>query len=188
MVPRPDGGPDPAEDPAEDLADVLNHLRAKSQTLAVAESLTGGLLAASLTSVAGSSAVFRGSLVAYASDLKVALLGVAAELVERVGVVSPEVAEAMAAGARAQCGATWALSTTGVAGPDQQEGKPVGTVFVGWAGPEGSGSDRLELRGDRAAIRRATCVGALSLLRRRLEAAEQPIGQAGEEQSVPGQG
>lgn len=173
MVLRPDSETDTVE--------VLGRLRRDAQTLAVAESLTGGLLAATLTSVPGASAVFRGSVVAYAGDLKVALLDVPASLVERAGVVSSEVAVAMAEGVRAGCGSTWALSTTGVAGPDEQEGKPVGTVFVGWAGPRGSGSDRLELRGGREEIRAETCGRALSLLRRRLEAADGP----GQGQSVP---
>lgn len=159
---------------------VLDRLRREAQTLAVAESLTGGMLAATLTSVAGASAVFRGSVVAYATDLKTALLDVPASTVERVGVVSAEVAQAMADGVRRRCGATWALSTTGVAGPDEQEGKPVGTVFVGWAGPAGSGAERVELHGERAEIREATCLHALSSLRRRLEEVE----GSGEEQPV----
>lgn len=170
----------PVADAEHEAAELLAALRTAGQTVAVAESLTGGMLAATVTAVPGASDAFAGAVVAYASELKVALLDVPAELVQRAGVVSAEVAEAMAAGARRRCRTGWAVSTTGVAGPDQQEGKPVGTVFVGWAGPDSAGSERLRLTGDRAEIRRATCVHALTLLRRRLAAAR--------EQPVPGSG
>jgi PncC family amidohydrolase len=167
-------------EPGGDVVAVLDLLGERGQTLAVAESLTGGMLAAAITSVAGASAVFRGAVVAYATDLKVGLLDVPDAAVQRVGVVSAEVARAMAEGARRRCGATWAVSTTGVAGPDEQEGKPVGTVYVGWSGPSDSGSARLALHGRRSEIREATCVHALSSLRRRLEAVE----GSGEEQPM----
>jgi len=173
---------DPAGDAYPAAVELLSALREGGETLAVAESLTGGLLAATVTTVPGASTVFRGAVVAYATDLKVRLLGVPSDLVDRVGVVSAEVAEAMAAGARDRCAAAWALSTTGVAGPDEQEGKPVGTVYVGWAGPGGGGSDRLLLSGGRAEIRRDACRHALSLLRRMLSE------RADGEQPVPGAG
>ncbi|HET7327704.1 MAG TPA: CinA family protein [Nocardioidaceae bacterium] len=166
----------PPPDPDRAAADVLAALHRAGLTLAVAESVTGGMLAATLTGVPGASAVFQGAVVAYASSLKVRLLDVPAELVGRVGVVSAEVAEAMAVGARSRCGSTWAVSTTGVAGPDMQEDKPVGTVYVGWAGPHAAGSERLQLAGGRVAIRRAACAHALSLLQDRLSrAGEQPL-------------
>lgn len=170
----------PQPEPDRGAADILADLRRVGASLAVAESLTGGMLAATITAVPGASEVFEGAVVAYASELKVRLLGVPAELVGRVGVVSAEVAEAMAVGARERCGSTWAVSTTGVAGPDGQEGRPVGTVYIGWAGPDATGSELLQLSGDRAEIRRVTCTHALALLRRRLdEAGEQPVSGSG---------
>jgi PncC family amidohydrolase len=152
-----------------EAAEVLARLGAAGHTLAVAESLTGGLLAASLTDVPGASAVFRGGVCAYATDLKSALLEVPEDTVRASGVVSAEVARAMARGARARPGCTYALGTTGVAGPDRQEGRPVGTVFVAVAGPAGDETTALRLSGDRRAIRRASCLEALRLLRRTLD-------------------
>ena len=154
-----------------EAAAVLDALSAAGDTLAVAESLTGGLLAATVTDVPGASAVFRGGVCAYSSDLKVSLLDVPDELVRSEGVVSASVAEAMARGARARLGSTYALSTTGVAGPDAQEGKPVGTVFVAVCGPEGTDAEELRLQGDRHAIRQSTCLAVLGVLGRRLGAA-----------------
>lgn len=137
------------------------------QTLATAESLTGGLLGATLTAVAGASAVYRGGLITYATDLKASLGGVPAELLERVGAVAPDTARAMAAGAAARCGAQVAVALTGVAGPGIQEGQPAGTVFCGWyaeGSAPGAGAERLALGGDRDAIRRAAVAGALKRL------------------------
>jgi len=136
----------------------------RGETIASAESLTGGLVAAALTSVPGASAAFRGGVVAYATDLKAAVLGVPDDLLEQRGAVDPDVAEAMAEGARARLGTTVGISTTGVAGPDPAEGKPVGTVFVAVAAPGGTVSRPLLLTGDRAAIRAATVQSALDLL------------------------
>ncbi len=150
-------------------AEAVGALRAGEHTLAVAESLTGGLLAASLTGVPGASAVFRGGVTAYATDTKTALLAVPEALVRSEGVVSEQVATAMAAGVRDRFGATYALGTTGVAGPDPQEGQRVGTVFVAVAGPAGAEVVALTLDGDRHEIRVATCVAALDLLGRTLE-------------------
>jgi nicotinamide-nucleotide amidase len=101
----------------------------------------------------GASLVLLGGVVAYAPRVKVALLGVPAELIDRVGTVHPDVAIAMAEGVRARLGATWGLSTTGVAGPGPAEGKPAGTVHVAVAGPSGTATRALELKGDRAAVR-----------------------------------
>ena len=98
----------------------------------------------------GSSEVFRGGVVAYATDVKIAVLDVPEAVVEQHGVVSAECARAMARGVRRLTGATYGVSTTGVAGPDEQEGKPVGTVYVGVAGPDGDSAVALELVGDRA--------------------------------------
>jgi nicotinamide-nucleotide amidase len=148
-----------------EAARVLAMLAARQQTLAVAESLTGGLLAATIVDVPGASKVFRGGLVVYATDLKTTLAGVPGDLLATRGPVDPEVAGLLAAGARRRCGADWGLGTTGVAGPDPQHGTPPGTVYLGVAGPDGAPSvRRLELAGDRPAIRRGTVSAALALL------------------------
>jgi PncC family amidohydrolase len=145
-------------------AEVLGLLAASGATLATAESLTGGQLAAAVTSVPGASAHFLGGFVTYATGLKESLLGVPHSIVETYGVVSAECAGAMASGCRAATGATYALSTTGVAGPDQQEGKPVGTVYVGLAGPDGVSTLAMELVGDRQQVQERACREALSAL------------------------
>ena len=166
--------PDRAGRPA--AADLLDELRDRGATLATAESLTGGRLAALVTEVPGASAVYLGGVVSYATAVKVAVLGVPEELVERYGVVSPECAGAMARGARGLTGATYALSTTGVAGPDEQEGKAVGTVYIGLAGPDGESALALELVGDRAAIQDRTCREALAALQVNLRGEEPGLG------------
>ena len=139
-------------------------LIAREETVATAESLTGGLVAAALTSVPGSSAAVRGGVVAYATELKAELLGVPADLLELRGAVDRGVAEAMAEGVRDRLGATTGVATTGVAGPDPAEGKPVGMVFVAVAGPGGLASRQLALTGGREEIRVATVKSVLSLL------------------------
>lgn len=139
---------------------VLAALRRRGERVACAESLTGGQLAAALSEPAGASAAFVGAVVSYATEVKRDLLGVTA-----TAVISAECAEQMAIGARRLLGTDWALATTGVAGPDLQEGQPVGTVYVGIAGPDGVRSARLALEGDRAAIRAATVTAALAELR-----------------------
>lgn len=139
-------------------------LREASATLATAESLTGGRLAAALTSVPGASASFRGGVVAYATDLKTSVLGVPDDVVASYGVVSAPCAEAMARGARLLTGATYAVATTGVAGPTEQEGKPVGTVYVAVHGPVGCTVVSLELGGTREEIVERTCQEALTAL------------------------
>ena len=123
---------------SELAGEAIGLLIARGQTIAAAESLTGGLVAAALTSVPGSSAAFRGGVVAYATDLKAAVLGVPDDLLERRGAVDAAVAEAMAEGARTRMWTTVGVATTGVAGPDPAEGKPVGTVYRrgGRAGPD----------------------------------------------------
>jgi len=143
---------------------VLGTLIERGQTLAVAESLTGGLLAATLVDVPGASAAFRGGLIPYASDLKASLAGVAPDLLSERGPVDPDVAAALAAGARERCAANWGLATTGVAGPDPQGGRAVGTVHVAAVGPGTARTRSLHLPGDRAAVRSATVTAALDLL------------------------
>jgi nicotinamide-nucleotide amidase len=142
----------------------LSVLRNRGQTLATAESLTCGLIASRLADVSGASAVLRGGLAAYATDVKTSVLGVDRQLVDRYGVISSECAEAMAVRAVALFGSDWAVASTGVAGPDRQEGRDVGTVYVAVAGPAGVTSRALRLSGDRNAIRTATAEAALSLL------------------------
>lgn len=139
-------------------------LREASCTLATAESLTGGRLAAALTAVPGASAVYRGGVVAYAGEVKVEVLGVPREVVETVGVVSAECAAAMAHGVRRLVGSTYGVATTGVAGPTEQEGKAVGTVYVAVAGPEDVVTVALELSGTRERIVEQTCREALEAL------------------------
>ena len=139
-------------------------LRARSETLAVAESLTGGALAAAVVDVPGASTVLRGAVVAYATDLKHALLGVDADLLAAQGPVHPEVARQLADGVRDRLGATWGLATTGVAGPDPQDGIAPGTVYVAVTGPDSNRVERLLLPGDRGEVRAATVGRALLLL------------------------
>lgn len=139
-------------------------LRASGSTVATAESLTGGLIAAALTSAAGSSATFRGGLVVYATDLKASLAGVDTDLLAERGAVDPDVAAGLAEGARDRLGASFGLGITGVAGPSPQDGKAVGTVFLALAGPGRTVVRELRLDGDRAAIREASVQAALTLL------------------------
>jgi len=146
------------------MKDLLSTLASRGETLAVAESLTGGQLSASIVDVPGASRVFRGGLVVYATDLKASLAGVPSELLDEHGPVHPDVAAALADGARRACRADWGLATTGVAGPDPQHGIAPGTVYVAVSGPTGTHVSRLSLDGDRAAIRTATVAAAVTLL------------------------
>ena len=155
-------------DPLEVLVGGL--LRQCNATLAVAESCTGGMLGARLTAVPGSSQYFAGGFITYSNRLKHELLGVPAETLDSFGAVSPEPAEAMAAGARERAGSTYAVSITGVAGPDGgSPEKPVGLVYIGIAGPEGTAVAQRRFIGDRERIRVFTTQAALDLLRRRLQ-------------------
>lgn len=133
------------------------------ETLACAESLTAGLVAATVADTPGASVVLLGGVVAYAAEVKTLLLDVPADLVARVGTVDPAVAVAMAEGVRRRLGATWGLATTGVAGPGPSEGKPAGTVHVAVAGPSGTVTRALRLNGTRAEIRAATVDAVLRL-------------------------
>ncbi|KAD3515404.1 nicotinamide-nucleotide amidohydrolase family protein [Arthrobacter yangruifuii] len=151
--------------PAAVLAEeVLAAARLAGQTIATAESLTAGMLCAELGSVPGASAVLQGAVVAYQNGVKLSVLGVSAELLAEAGSVDGRVAEQMAAGARRVLGADVGVSTTGAAGPQAHDGKPVGTVFVGIATAEGTFSREFLFSGDRTAIRTAACTQALSLL------------------------
>jgi nicotinamide-nucleotide amidase len=154
---------------------VLDRCRARGMTLATAESCTGGLVAARLTSVPGSSDVVRGAVVAYADDVKVEQLGVPHALIERHGAVSGEVARAMAAGVRARLRADVGVAVTGVAGPDGgSDEKPVGLVHLHASSGETDLSRKLELPGDRDTVRGRATAGALHLVRRLL--ADDPAG------------
>jgi nicotinamide-nucleotide amidase len=146
-------------------AALLALLARQGATVAVAESLTGGLIGATLTAVPGASAAFRGGVIVYATELKERLLGVPGELLAREGAVHPEVAAAMAAGVRELTSSTYGLAVTGVAGPDPQDGKPVGTVYVAVSGPEDRFWQKdLLLSGSREKIRVQTAEEAVDLL------------------------
>jgi nicotinamide-nucleotide amidase len=144
-------------------------LRARGATMAVAESCTGGMVAERITSIPGSSDYFLGGFLVYSNPMKERVLGVDPELINRHGAVSAEVAQAMAEQARSVTGATYAVSTTGEAGPESASGAPVGTVYIGIAGPDRAADARkLNLPGDRTRIRMFAAQAALDALRRRL--------------------
>jgi len=153
--------------------DVLDLLEKKELKLAIAESLTGGMLCSELVSVPGASNVVLGSVVAYQSGLKSSALGVNTELLETRGAVDPEVAVQMAEGIRSRFSLQLLLSTdkvlgvstTGVAGPLEQDGKPVGTVFIAVAGAKGAKVWEEHFSGDRASIRSQTVEAALAHIR-----------------------
>ena len=149
---------------------VVAMLGGRGLSLAVAESVTGGMVATRLTAVPGASAVFRGGVVAYASEVKHEVLGV-----PRGPVVSPEAARAMAAGAARRLGADVGLAATGVAGPDRQEGHAVGTVFLGLHREGGSEAHEVRLPGDRERIRQYAVIALLNLLRLRLLGSGLPV-------------
>jgi len=149
---------------------VLDRCRARGFNLATAESCTGGLIAARLTAVPGSSDVVAGGIVSYANEVKIEQLGVAPELIEEHGAVSAEVAEAMARGARERLGVDVAVSVTGIAGPEGgTEEKPVGLVYLHVETPDGGHGSHFSFPGDRDSIRRRSVVGSLHLVRRLLE-------------------
>ena len=150
---------------------IHQRLESGGATVAVGESLTGGLLGAALTAVPGASRTFRGGVIAYATDVKESLLEVPGPLLDAEGAVSAHVAAAMAAGVRDQLAATYGVALTGVAGPDGQDGNPPGTVFVAVAGPGGGQVRELTLTGDRSAVRVGAVDAALELLRDLLDGA-----------------
>jgi nicotinamide-nucleotide amidase len=148
----------------ERVGDVVALLKDRGQTVAAAESLTAGLFTAALTTVPGSSAVVRGGLVVYATDLKASLAGVPEELLAEHGAVHPDVALALASGARDVCRADWGVGLTGVAGPDPQDGVAPGRVYLGLAGPAGRRGYGLRLSGDRQAVRTEAVRAAIDAL------------------------
>jgi nicotinamide-nucleotide amidase len=158
-----------AEDERSIAEIVLELAREQGLTIATAESCTGGLVASRLTSVPGSSGVFRGGVVAYSNDVKEAELGVPRAVLEEHGAVSAETAKAMAEGARERLGADLAVAVTGIAGPGGgTEEKPVGLVYLHASGPREEEARRTDLPGDREMIRGRATAAALHLLRRML--------------------
>ncbi|GAA4948419.1 CinA family protein [Actinoplanes utahensis] len=145
-------------------AAAVHALVERRETLATAESLTGGLVAATIVEIPGVSAVYRGGLVVYATELKGRLAGVPEGLLAERGPVDGDVAAQLAEGARKRCGADWGVATTGVAGPEPQDGKPVGLVYVAAAGPAGTEVRELQLTGNREAIRTESVTAVLQLL------------------------
>lgn len=135
-------------------------------TVAVAESLTGGLVTAALTATPGASSTIRGGVVVYATDLKATLASVPEALLRERGPVDPDVAMALAEGVRRRLGATYGVGVTGVAGPDEQDSQPVGRVYIAIAGPDDETLAERDLAGDRAAIRAAAVAATVDLLRR----------------------
>lgn len=150
-------------------ARVVAVLTAARSTVATAESLTGGLVGAALTSVPGSSLVVRGGVIAYATDLKATLLGVDPGLLAARGPVDADVALAMASGVAGSCGAAYGVATTGEAGPEPSGSAAVGTVFVAVHGPAGGRVSPLLLPGGRDEVRTGTVAAALELLLQVLE-------------------
>lgn len=162
---------DPAAGPAAELIGLLS---SRGLSIAVAESLTGGSLTAELVRIPGASLVLRGGIVAYHTALKHSLLGVDAVLLAEHGAVHPEVAAQMAEGARIRLAvdgvpADLAVSTTGVAGPEPQDGQPVGTVHLGFSVLGRTEVESLRIEGDRGRIRAATVAAAIEGILRRLD-------------------
>ncbi|PND58006.1 competence protein [Mycobacterium sp. ENV421] len=155
-----------ADDGARALVALLT---ARGETVATAESLTAGLLAATLAGVPGASAVLIGGLVTYTVETKIALAGVPRQLLDDVGPVAAPTAAALAEGARDRCQATWGVGLTGVAGPEPHGGHPVGTVFLGLAGPGSTEVAELRLSGSRWDIRLAAVHQAIRRLHRFVE-------------------
>ncbi|MEU3555494.1 CinA family protein [Streptomyces fragilis] len=153
-------------------AEAVLMLTYHGETVAVAESLTGGLVAAELTEVPGASKAFLGSVTAYATEIKHRILGVDEQLLAERGAVDAQVAEQMARGVREALRADWGIATTGVAGPEPQDGQPVGTVYVAVVGGATDGEDAseggkvraLRLNGTRAEIRMESVRSVLALL------------------------
>ncbi|MFE5700869.1 CinA family protein [Rhodococcus koreensis] len=150
-------------------ADLVAVLTARGETVATAESLTAGLLTATIAGVPGASNVLRGGLVVYATDLKATLAGVDPARLAEDGPVAASTAQALADGARARCGADWGVGLTGVAGPDTQDGHPVGTVFLSISGVAGTSVLELGLTGGRWQIRKSAVSAAVSGLLDRVQ-------------------
>jgi nicotinamide-nucleotide amidase len=157
-----------AEPPDGAPARLHRALLDRGETVAAAESLTAGLFCATLASVPGASATLRGGAVVYATDLKATLVGVPRRVLDAHGAVSPQTAAALAEGVRERCSATWGVGLTGVAGPDPADGHDPGTVYLGLAGPDRTDVVRLDLTGDRQAVRTGAVTAAVGELLTRL--------------------
>jgi nicotinamide-nucleotide amidase len=151
--------------PTELVRGILEHLAKRGETLSVAESLTGGALGEAITRVPGASISFVGGAITYTNEIKVKVLGVSEGEIQSHGVVSEEIAKSMADGARKVFQTTWAIATTGVAGPGSSEGVEPGTVWVAISGPV-SHVALLEIEGSREIVRNATVTSALAAFER----------------------
>jgi PncC family amidohydrolase len=151
-------------------AKVIDLLRERRQTISCAESITGGALTAALVSVSGASDVLLGSIVAYSKEIKISQLGLSAELIDDKGLVSKEVAIAMANGARQRLGSSWAISSTGSAGPTALDGSSPGEIWIAILGPDRQESVKLSLNGARQEVISGAVESALTLLERILRA------------------
>lgn len=149
---------------------IVQLLRDRNETITCAESITGGALTSELVSIPGASHVLKGSIIAYSTEVKVSELKVEPTLIQEFGVVSEEVALAMAQGVKAKFAAEWAISLTGVAGPGASHGVPAGTVWLALLGPGFEETVKLELMGEREMVRRGAVESALGVLERILSA------------------
>ncbi len=153
----------------EQAEKVVAKLLGAGQTLATAESCTGGLIGHLITGTPGASGCFPGGIIAYSNEIKVRMLGVLEETLQRVGAVSEDVALEMAEGVRSRFGATWGIGVTGIAGPGGgTEEKPVGLVFIAVAGPDGAEVRRNTFSGDRDQVKEQTAGTALDMLQQRI--------------------
>ena len=157
------------------VSDIHDSLRARGETLSTAESLTAGGLSNALTIVPGASDVFLGSITAYRPDIKISHLGVSAKTISEHTVVSEQVAIEMGIGANKSFGSTWAIATTGVAGPGPAEGSDAGRVFVAFVGPVVQVIE-LSLSGEREVVRNATVASAIASFARILRQRDQQKG------------
>ena len=147
-------------------AKVIDLLRERRQTISCAESITGGALTAALVSVSGASDVLLGSIVAYSKEIKISQLGLSAELIDDKGLVSKEVAIAMAKGARQRLASSWAISSTGSAGPTALDGSSPGEIWIAILGPDRQESVKFSLNGARQEVISGAVESALTLLER----------------------
>jgi nicotinamide-nucleotide amidase len=151
-------------------AKVIDLLRERRETISCAESITGGALTAALVSVSGASDVLLGSIVAYSKEIKISQLGLSAELIDDKGLVSKEVAIAMAKGARQRLGSSWAISSTGSAGPTALDGSSPGEIWIAILGPDRQESVKFSINGARQEVISGAVESALTLLERILRA------------------
>ena len=147
-------------------AKVIDLLRERSESISCAESITGGALTSALVSISGASEVLLGSIVAYSKEMKMNQLGLSAELIDDKGLVSKEVALEMAKGARQRLGSSWAISSTGSAGPTALDGSSPGEIWIAILGPDRQESVKLSLNGARQEVINGAVESALTLLER----------------------